>query len=81
MDNPRHALEAALPAQMPITNRPLLQALIEPYEQKLAFFYVFYVVSNSSMMTKAEEQVKLINNSMPFIKVMDPSTKKKRCNT
>lgn len=55
----------------PEVNRPLLQDFIEPYEKKISFYYVFYVVSNSQMLDKAEEQIKLLNNSMPFIKKMD----------
>ena len=61
------------------TNRPLLQDFIEPYEQKISFYYLFYVVTNSQMKDKAEEQVKLLNNSMPFIEKIDPATKKKQC--
>ena len=61
------------PATMNETNRPLLQDFIEPYREKISFFYVFYVVSNGQMLIKAEEQVKLLNNSMPFVEKMDPS--------
>lgn len=60
-------------------NRPLLQDFIEPYEQKISFYYVFFVVSNNLSTQKAEEQIKLINNSMPFINKMNPSLKKKTC--
>lgn len=61
------------------TNRPLLQDFIEPYEQKISFYYVFFVVSNNQPRLKAEEQIKLINNSMPFINKLDPASKKKTC--
>ncbi|XWV24804.1 kinesin-like protein [Tupanvirus deep ocean] len=77
--NPRHAVKPGDPAVVAETNRPLLQDFLEPYEQKIAFYYMFYVVSNTQVIDKAEEQVKLLNNSMPFIKEMDPSTKMGRC--
>lgn len=79
--NPKQAVNPSLNDALKETNRPLLQDFIEPYEQKIAFYYVFYVVSNGQMQTKAEEQVKLLNNSMPFINEMDPSSKKQRCST
>ncbi|XWV26050.1 kinesin-like protein [Tupanvirus soda lake] len=79
--NPRHAVKPADPPVVAETNRPLLQDFLEPYEQKIAFYYMFYVVSNSQVIDKAEEQVKLLNNSMPFIKEMDPSTKRSRCSS
>nr|URM62128.1 ankyrin repeat domain containing protein [Mimivirus sp.] len=74
--NPMHAINTADPVLIQENNRPLLQDFIEPYEQKISFYYVFYVVSNSQSLRKAEEQIKLLNNSMPFIDKMDPSTKK-----
>lgn len=74
--NPRKILDAAEPVVINETNRPLLQDFIEPYEQKIAFYYLFYVVSNGRMKDKAEEQIKLLNNSMPFIDRMDPAKKK-----
>nr|WBF70655.1 kinesin-like protein [Megavirus caiporensis] len=77
--NPTHAINTADPVLIQENNRPLLQDFIEPYEQKISFYYVFYVVSNSQSLRKAEEQIKLLNNSMPFIDKMDPSTKKKQC--
>ncbi|AEQ33328.1 P-loop containing nucleoside triphosphate hydrolase domain-containing protein [Megavirus chiliensis] len=77
--NPIHAINTADPVLIQENNRPLLQDFIEPYEQKISFYYVFYVVSNSQSLRKAEEQIKLLNNSMPFIDKMDPSTKKKQC--
>lgn len=78
--NPFHALyptDTNIPKIVNETNRPLLQDLFEPYEQKISFYYVFYVLSNSQMKNKAEEQVKLLNNSMPFVVMMEPSSKKK----
>ncbi|AGF85194.1 hypothetical protein QJ854_gp588 [Moumouvirus goulette] len=77
--NPLHALNTTQAALSQETNRPLLQDFIEPYEQKISFYYVFYVVSNSQSLRKAEEQIKLLNNTMPFINKMDPSNKKKQC--
>lgn len=79
--NPKISIDNTQPAILNENNRPLLQDFIEPYEQKISFYYVFYVVSNSQMRIKAEEQIKLLNNSMPFIKEMDPSTKQSRCST
>jgi succinate dehydrogenase flavin-adding protein (antitoxin of CptAB toxin-antitoxin module) len=61
------------------TNRPLLQDLLEPYQKKILFYYLFYVVSNNQPTLKAEEQIKLINNSMPFINKMNIDPKKKQC--
>nr|AEX62634.1 kinesin-like protein [Moumouvirus Monve] len=77
--NPIHAFNTTQAALLQETNRPLLQDFIEPYEQKISFYYVFYVVSNSQSLRKAEEQIKLLNNTMPFINKMDPSSKKKQC--
>lgn len=77
--NPLKAINKNKDMVIPETNRPLLQDFIEPYEQKISFYYIFYVVSNSQLVNKAEEQVKLLNNSMPFINKMDPSSKKKQC--
>lgn len=80
--NPMSALyptDTSIPRTITEKNRPLLQDFIEPYEQKISFYYVFYVLSNSQMKNKAEEQVKLLNNSMPFVAMMDPSSKKKTC--
>ncbi len=79
--NPRKAIFSGDPDYLAETNRPLLQDFIEPYEQKISFYYVFYVVSNSQMLTKAEQQIKLLNNSMPFIKEMDPTSKKNKCSS
>jgi hypothetical protein len=77
--NPRKVIKPTDPDYILESNRPLLQDFIEPYEQNISFYYIFYVVSNSQELTKAEEQVKLLNNSMPFINKMDPVTKKKAC--
>jgi hypothetical protein len=60
-------------------NRPLLQDFIEPYAEKISFYYLFYVLSNTAHTRKAEEQVKLLSNSMPFIEQMDPAAKKSKC--
>src|ERR1700733_11267526 len=49
------------------TNRPLLQDFIEMYRKKIDYYYVFYVVSNVQRRLKAEEQIKLLNNSIAFI--------------
>jgi hypothetical protein len=79
--NPKKAIVLTDPEYLAETNRPLLQDFIEPYEQKISFYYVFYVVSNNQMKLKAEEQIKLLNNSMPFIKEMDPASKKSKCSS
>lgn len=79
--NPRKAIVSGDPEYLVETNRPLLQDFIEPYEQKISFYYVFYVVSNNQMKLKAEEQIKLLNNSMPFIKEMDPTSQKSKCSS
>ena len=76
--NPEKAINPNVGEIMKEKNRPLLQDFIEPFERKISFYYVFYVVSNSQVELKGEEQVKLLNNSMPFISKMDPSKKKKR---
>lgn len=60
-------------------NRPLLQDFIEPYGEKISFYYLFYVLSNTAHTRKAEEQIKLLSNSMPFIDQMDPAVKKSKC--
>jgi hypothetical protein len=57
----------------------LLQDFIEPYAEKISFYYLFYVLSNTAHTRKAEEQVKLLSNSMPFIEQMDPAAKKSKC--
>ena len=65
------------------TNRPFLQDLMEPYSIKIENNYVFYVVSNTQKDLKANEQVKLLNNSMPIVDQLytgdDPSQKKTQC--
>ncbi|AYV85082.1 MAG: kinesin-like protein [Satyrvirus sp.] len=76
--NPFNAININLPEYTKELNYPLLKDFIEPYSQKISFYYVFYVLSNSRPKDKAEEQVKLLNNSMPFIVKMDPGTKKKK---
>lgn len=66
----------------PEVNRPLLQDFLEPYKQKISLYYVFYVVTNTRKLLKAEEQVKLLNNSMPFIKQLygsQPGQKRNVC--
>ena len=57
-----------------VKNRPLLQDFLEPYKKKISFYYVFYVVSNTSKILKAEEQLKLLNNSMPFVEELGEGT-------
>jgi hypothetical protein len=47
---------------------PLLEMLISPYQIKISKYQLFYVISNNEAYKKAEEQLKLINNSMIFIK-------------
>lgn len=64
-----------------ITNRPLLQDFLEPYSKKVEFYYVFYVISNNKKRLKAEEQIKLLNNSMPFINALVVGEKKTLCVT
>lgn len=76
--NPFHAINTNESIALPEKNYPLLKDFIEPYTQKISFYYIFYVLSNTAVETKAEEQIKLLNNSMPFIELMDRS-KKKQC--
>jgi len=52
---------------MEFKNQPLIQDFIEPYSDKVEFYYVFYVVTNNDKDAKAEEQIKLLNNTMVFI--------------
>ena len=80
INNPLHYIDpkTAPLDKMVEKNRPLLQDFIEPYQQKISFYYVFYVVSNTNLKIKAEEQVKLLNNSMPFINKMNLGSKKKK---
>lgn len=77
--NPEHVINNSLPNKINETNRPLLQDFIEPYEQKISFYYLFYVITNGQILNKAEEQVSLLNNTMPFINSMNPVNKKKQC--
>ena len=63
-----------------VTNRPLLQDFLEPYRKKISFYYVFYVVTNNAKELKGEEQIKLLNNSMPFIDELGTTDKKSSCN-
>jgi hypothetical protein len=55
------------------TNRPLLEDFLEPYHQKIGYRYIFYVISNTLKKIKAEEQVKLLDNSMKFIELLNSS--------
>lgn len=77
--NPENAIDPTKQSIIATKNNPLIQDFIEPYEQKISYYYVFYVLSNNQARLKAEEQVKLLNNSMPFITKMDPASKKKTC--
>jgi len=55
-------------------NYPLLQDFIQPYMKNISFYYVLFVVSNIEPVKKAEEQIKLINNTMPFISKVTTTT-------
>jgi hypothetical protein len=55
-------------------NNPILQDFLQPYEQKISFYYLFYVVTNNAKELKAEEQIKLLNNSMTFINILNSSS-------
>ena len=65
--NPFYIVNNTLPQSLIESNRPLLQDFLEPYAQKIQFYYIFYVMSNSQVRLKGEEQVKLLNSSMSFI--------------
>lgn len=56
---------------IPEYNYPLLKDFIEPYSKSIDFYYVFYVVSNTFKELKSVEQIKLLNNSMPFIEKLN----------
>jgi hypothetical protein len=76
--NPRSVIDGS-PDTLPETNRPLLQDFIEPYEQKISFYYVFYVVSNGQTINKAEEQIALLENSMSFVNRLSYSSTSNLC--
>lgn len=61
-------------------NYPLLQDFLEPYAKKIQLYYVFYVVTNNKNRSKAEEQIKLLNNSIPFIRALYSSDDPKKKN-
>lgn len=48
-------------------NYPLIRDFLEPYRAKTELYYLFFVVSNMQRSLKSEEQIKLVENSMPFI--------------
>lgn len=73
--NPEHTVNTTAPPEIVESNRPLLQDILEPYTQKIAFYYLFYVLSNAQVEIKAEEQVQLLNNSMPFIDNLEKVSK------
>jgi len=51
-------------------NYPILRQFLMPYLPSIDYYYIFYVVSNSDMTKKAEEQIKLIDNSLKFIEAI-----------
>jgi len=53
------------------TNRPLLQDFLEPYKEKIKYYYLFYLVTNNDPMKKGKEQINLLNNSYNFINILD----------
>ena len=61
------------------TNVPLINKYFNINENKISFYHLFYVLSNTKTDLKAEEQIKLLNNSMPFINVVDPASVKQDC--
>ena len=54
----------------PMTNAPFIYDILMPYKSKLEYYYLFYVMSNVNAKLKAEEQIKLLDNSTPFIKAL-----------
>jgi len=66
-------------AEEPLMNVPFIFDFLEPYAAKLDMYYMLYVVSNNRKRLKSEEQIKLINNSMDFIKLLTSQSKKKSC--
>jgi hypothetical protein len=61
------------PNDLSIKNDPILKDFLKPYEQKISFYYLFYLVTNNQKQLKAEEQIKLLNNSMTFINILNSS--------
>ena len=59
------------PKLIPETNRPLLQDFLEPYKEKIKYYYLFYLVTNNDPMTKGKEQINLLNNSYNFIEILN----------
>lgn len=54
----------------PVKNTPFIYDILMPYKSKLEYYYLFYVVSNVKSELKAEEQIKLLDNSTPFISAL-----------
>lgn len=59
-------------------NNPLVEDYLAPYSKKIDFYYVLFLVTNNQKSSKSEEQIKLIENSMPFITALMGSGKKKK---
>lgn len=51
-------------------NTPFIYDILMPYKSKIEYYYLFYVMSNVKAKLKAEEQIKLLDNSTPFIKAL-----------
>jgi len=62
IDKPKLSLEG---------NRPLLQDFLEPYKEKIRYYYLFYLVTNNDPTKKGKEQINLLNNSYDFINILN----------
>jgi hypothetical protein len=62
LDDPKLTIES---------NRPLLQDFLEPYKEKIKYYYLFYLVTNNDPEKKGKEQINLLNNSYNFIEILN----------
>jgi hypothetical protein len=77
--NPDNVIDPTKPAYVQEKNRPLIYDFMEPYQQKISFYQVIYVVSNTGLLYNSEDQIDVLNSMMPFINNAQPSNKKSRC--
>jgi hypothetical protein len=54
--------------------KPLIASILDPYLTQLKNFYVFYLLSNNDAKDKCTKQLYLLNNSLPFIKLLDQTS-------
>lgn len=53
------------------TNRPLIQDFLEPYQEKIKCWHLFYVVTNNDPERKGVSQLDMLENSMKFINILN----------